>query len=371
MQHYIALSVFKELLNSPKLFLPIDRTVTYSTRENDYYSSLRTHFEFYLERVISFSADFSSPYTARLVIQLCHQIETLLLQSVDSYLNGMPANAYHFFSDAMKLLCDHPFYSPTMITNGMSKGTATFPIPDLFRVSSGSNQDRGCERKRVFHVPYSMREKVSTNRYSIPGFPCLYLGTTLNLCCKEIGYETSGHFERVYFASRYAAQPQNVHFRVVDLGNKPQDFLTLPLKEYDDRYLQMVARQSDARINYLLWYPVISCCSFVRKKKADTFSPEYIIPQLLLQWVRTSSRSKARWEKGLIGIRYFSCSSEEASKLGYNYVFPTSGDSISADEPYCPLLSSAFYLTSPVCINDCTSIRACEELMRTMSVNKI
>ena len=373
MQHFIALPVFKEILNSSKLFLPIDQALTYNAKDNNYYSNLREHFEFYLERLVSFSNDFNSPNTARLVIQLCHQTETLILKSVNSYLNGLPVDAYHFFDDAMNHLCNHPFYSPAMITSGISKGTATFPLPDLFRVSSGKEKDRGCQRSRVFHVPYTMREKVSTNRYSIPGFPCLYLGTSLRLCCEEIGYEPSGSTEELYFVSKYTSPPEHVHLRIriVDLGNKPQDLLALPKNEDTDRYFHLVARQSYARINYLLWYPLISCCSFVRKNKDDAFAPEYIIPQLLLQWVRTTSNRKALWDKELIGIRYFSCSSEQASKLGYNYVFPTSGKHISADEPYCPLLASAFYLTSPVCINDYTSISACEEYMGTMSFDKI
>lgn len=371
MKHYIALPVFKEILNSPKLFLPIDQTLTFDAKDNNFYSNLHTHFQFYLERLGSFSKDFNTPNTARLVIRLCYQTETLILKSVSSYLNGQPAGAYHFFDDAMKLLCDHPFYTPHMIASGISKGTATFPLPELFRVCGGKDEDRGCQRKRVFHVPYTIREKVSTNRYSIPGFPCLYLGTSLRLCCEEIGYEPSGSTEKLFFASRFTLQPEQVHFRVVDLGNKPQDMLKLPQNEKDDPYFRMVASQSDARINYLLWYPLISCCAFVRKKRGETFAPEYIIPQLLLQWVRTSASRKALWEKELIGIRYFSCHSEEASKLGHNYVFPTSGETISADEPFCPLLASAFYLTSPVCINDYSSIEACEEHMGTMSVNGI
>lgn len=40
-------------------------------------------------------------------------------------------------------------------------------------------------RTRVLHTPYNLRSKVSTSRYSIAGYPSLYLGTSLQLCCKE------------------------------------------------------------------------------------------------------------------------------------------------------------------------------------------
>ena len=41
-------------------------------------------------------------------------------------------------------------------------------------------------KEKMFHVPFNMREKVSSARFSIPGFPCLYLGTSLEVCWNEI-----------------------------------------------------------------------------------------------------------------------------------------------------------------------------------------
>lgn len=43
-------------------------------------------------------------------------------------------------------------------------------------------------------------------------------------------------------------------------------------------------------------WPLIACCSVKVKDNSDTFKPEYIIPQLLLQWVRSNDT--------LDGIRY-------------------------------------------------------------------
>ena len=59
------------------------------------------------------------------------------------------------------------------------------------------------DRKRVFHVPFNLRSKMSTTRYSIPGYPALYLGTSIALNCEEIHkYDHS-------FPLRYKAQKGN------------------------------------------------------------------------------------------------------------------------------------------------------------------
>ena len=82
--------------------------------------------------------------------------------------------------------------------------------------------------------------------------------------------------------------------------------------------------------------------------------------------------TKWNWEnKGddydqLIGIRYFSCASNKASDMGFNYVFPTSGQQKSAELPYCSVLARAFRLSEPTYIHEYKDIQSCERyLVRT------
>ena len=73
-----------------------------------------------------------------------------------------------------------------------------------------------------------------------------------------------------------------------------------------------------------------------------------------------------------MGIRYFSCASMKASKMGFNYVFPTSGEKMNADSQYCDVLSKTFVLTKPVYIRDFDSIEECEqELKRSTDLQEI
>ena len=110
---------------------------------------------------------------------------------------------------------------------------------------------------------------------------------------------------------------------------------------------------------------VSTYCIYIRTNKNDPFAAEYIIPQLLMQWVRNEiGTNKGDEYDQLVGIRYFSCASVKASEMGFNYVFPTSGQQKSAELPYCSVLAKAFRLTNPVYIHEYDDIRTCEWRLR-------
>lgn len=86
-----------------------------------------------------------------------------------------------------------------------------------------------------------------------------------------------------------------------------------------------------------------------------------------MQWVRSEINTKREEDYDqLIGIRYFSCASVKASDMGFNYVFPTSGQQKSSDLPYCSVLAKAFKLTVPVYIHEYEDIYRCENKLRKM-----
>ena len=43
------------------------------------------------------------------------------------------------------------------------------------------------KREEMLHIPFSKRSLVKSGRFSIPGLPCLYLGTTSYVCWLELG----------------------------------------------------------------------------------------------------------------------------------------------------------------------------------------
>ena len=41
-------------------------------------------------------------------------------------------------------------------------------------------------KEEMFHIPYELRHKVTNQRYSVSGLPCLYLGSSTYLCWEEL-----------------------------------------------------------------------------------------------------------------------------------------------------------------------------------------
>lgn len=290
--------------------------------------------------------------------QICNDI----LEVVNEYLCGFPAEAYKKFEKTMQIL----FKNPLKIYK-KSGWSAAFDYGDplhLFRVVNVS-EDINHHRTRVFHTPFTLRSKVSTSRYSIAGFPSLYLGTCIDLCMEEIhnnpysNYAICSRFELI----RDLVQT-DTEIDVIELGIKPQDFFVDIDKSNDyydfvnHRKINIDLLQSKTvKKAYLLWYPLIAACSFIRANKQDPFAPEYIIPQLLMQWIRKHYNGNR-----LMGIRYFSCSSERASDLGFNYVFPTSGKPCDST-PYCSVLSKSFKLTNPIFIHEFNDTNDCQKFL--------
>ena len=70
-------------------------------------------------------------------------------------------------------------------------------------------------------------------------------------------------------------------------------------------------------LKYICTYPLRAACSIVAEHPGSRFIEEYIIPQLLLQWVLN--------DKDFDGIRYESCNSSEVVKSmgGHNIVLVT------------------------------------------------
>ena len=301
------------------------------------------------------------------------RVTTLLTKTINHYYNGFPHKAFNSFKRVMKILCKQPL---NVYEKSYKESLESHEWEDdkdplrLFRVRK-EKAGEAFLRKNLFHVPYNERYNISTNRYSIAGYPSLYLGTSLELCRKELKIDLNGVrlWTSAYKLDRYPWE-NNIAIKVIELGIKPQDFLDQNNNQEDTADHNRVSRR---RVNineiyrdiYLLWYPLIAACSYIKAEKSKSFTPEYIIPQIFLQWVRCEMEQK----KELIGIRYFSCESIEASDLGYDYVFPTSGEQESDDFPYCAKLAKAFLMTEPVCIQDYPNVEACEEELRNRNVD--
>jgi len=310
-----------------------------------------------------------------------HKICNYVLNVVRTYLHGYPAEAYNKLAALMNILKEQPMYAdPKSIGN-------------LYRMTKVDENIN--DRSRIFHAPYTVRTKIATYRYSIAGHPCLYLSDSLTLSDLETSlFSTKGKA----IAARFKLCTSSKHDReegvepreitILELGYRPQDLaisedkISLPNRESHNRNrvafyksikcsddnIESECSSQTYRCNaverYILWYPLILACSYVRTNRSNPFASEYIVPQLLTQWLRYNNRGQ------LIGIRYFSCYSKEASILGVNYVFPSSGEPIilrDGIQQYCPQLNEAFLMTETEYLPEYKSIKQLESSLKKAS----
>ena len=289
--------------------------------------------------------------------------------AVSESLRGNPYEAYNAVDETLKLLTEK--YECYLHEDDL-KDCQLYRAVDV--------KDKAThDRKRVFHVPFNLRSKISTQRYSIPGYPALYLGTSIELNCEEIHKSPkddtvmAARFEFSSDIDDKLGEQFLKELYILDLSVKPQDFQIQ--QESSPRFeLPIIHTFSEHPEHYLLWYPLIAACSFIRVYREDPFSPEYIVPQLVTQWAKKMKNAQKDdhgfEQQPLCGICYFSCLSEKASKKGVNFAFPSSGSDIWAFDElknYCPILATNFLLTEPVFVSEYESPEKCEDTLKNPS----
>ena len=359
----ISLPEFKKIFDNEKLYLPI------RWDGNDFICTLDKLYHLYQSQINETIKNDEMENVHKQINAVC----SLLINSINAYLNGFPSDAFSIFCNLMnKYLMRNPLKLYKKSITELFELSEYFDPLNLYRVVRVSDNTQ-YNRARVFHTPYNLRSKVSTSRYSIAGYPSLYLGTSIELCEEEVGLNP---YDKFAIASLFKIE-RNLEFcdtevSVIELALKPQDFFEInnQRERIGRRFSRSLLSDKSVRNAYLLWYPLIATCSYIRVNKSDPFAAEYIIPQLLMQWVRKELDEDNDCYDKLIGIRYFSCASVRASDIGFNYVFPTSGKQ-DREMPFCSVLMKAFKLTKPVFIHEFCNVSECEVYLQNMNLDKV
>jgi len=255
-----------------------------------------------------------------------------LIQSVETYYLGFPAQAYFEFEEAMKLI--EQFLFPPNAGQIARHGNEPFYRA---RIGKGTQYTK----YQMFHIPFEERECVTTKRFSIPGLPCLYLCNAIYVCWEELGRPDINKMQ----VSRL--KQENPGLKILDLSLSPAHVRKLFAVATADFFLegkktvQQSLDERDYYFPYIMRWPLIAACSIKVKKENATFKPEYIVPQLLLQWVRQT--------KDIDGIKYFSVRTNFSSEHDFsewaNYAFPVKE---SKSQGLCDSLTKSFSVTEPV-----------------------
>jgi hypothetical protein len=273
---------------------------------------------------------------------LCEQI----ISAVGHYLRGYPSQAYGEIEQSLKWLNVERLITPLsgfvpgspLMGDGFLDSVLHPPLYRM-RLNKPAASRASLSGKDLFHVPFEIRHRVQNQRYSIAGLPCLYLGSSTWVCWEELGRPDLDSI----FVSRFRIVEE---VRVLDFQFPPstawlafQHATSESLRGlYPIAAAELLSRFNDGFIgSYIAFWPLIAACSVERGSRDGAFYPQYIVPQLLLQWVTKAQR--------VDGIRYFSTRTPPGADPHTNCAFPAREIAASGR---CSYLRSKFHLTDPI-----------------------
>lgn len=193
------------------------------------------------------------------------------------------------------------------------------PSTILYKLRKADSKE--FSKKDFFHVPFNQRGKIGNNRFSISGYPCLYLGRSIYTCWEEMRRLKQSEISAVAFKVQ---KP----IRLLDLRLCP------PIESL---------RKESFCMSLL---PYILASSVRVHFDEDNFKPEYIIPQLLLHSVIRKGNENQNYD----GVIYTSTRrnvqySDRGLEMYDNIVIPVMSNRSTY---YCKILASYFMETEPI-----------------------
>ncbi|MFH7010520.1 hypothetical protein ACHRV5_01540 [Flavobacterium sp. FlaQc-52] len=269
---------------------------------------------FYRKELLA-NVDETIPFEGGLPNVIISKIESFssgLLETINNYYEGNILEATSTFNRTM----DEIFFHDINALNTLDINTSFY--------RARKNENRMFKKEDLFHIKFELRHIVSTNRYSVPGFPALYLGDCTYTCWEEFGQ----HKLRDLFFSRFINTKE---LKIIQI-EKIEDLLEKLEGGNENQNILNI-------LSYFVLFPLTIACSIKVQFPFANFKPEYIIPQLLLQYISKNPK--------IDGLK-FPSTRIDYSKLsqikGYNYVFPVK---TVAKTGFCKVLSKTFHCTEP------------------------
>lgn len=130
------------------------------------------------------------------------------------------------------------------------------------------------ERTEMLHIPFNQRSAVSSQRFSIPGLPCQYFGTTSYVCWLELGKPAHENFN----VASYHLPKTTRTLNLVDSWSLICG-MSSPLQSNDYTFSFSM---DDLICTLIELWPLVCATSFKVNEKNRAFRSEYIISQLIM-----------------------------------------------------------------------------------------
>ena len=310
-------------MNLLQFYEKISNALPVTRNNQDFRDDLTNSLSEYLESVKQLEDNLFNDGEKADIIAIIDGYNKQICAVVDTYYAGMHNKAMDAFDDLMN--------GP----NGLLNRIGCYKISET-EISQMWFRARVFQDKQIhsynemFHIPLNMRELVNTQRYSAPGYPCLYLGNTIYSCWEEMHRP---RFDDVMFSG----------FKVV------RDF-----NVYDLRIPKKSEFENADWKNILFKMPLVISCMIKVRNYDYPYKPEYIIPQLLVHTIISNNRNAMEYDKGPNdmpwGVIYTSTHVSKDFPYGVDFLENLALPVIkNNDNTYCSVLASRFEISDPVC----------------------
>ena len=245
--------------------------------------------------LISYISCIAQYALGQIVSSRVKQLSNSLVLVLREYYMGQHTSAYKLFAETMSQIDISSLYSTLQ------------PGKMLYRARR-KEKNKHLAASDFLHIPLEKRIKVSSQRYSFPGLPCLYIGTSRDVCIRELGC----NFDSVAVAQLQINDTEQ--YRLLDLT----EIFKHPIK----------AMNLENQRNFIELLPLVYLCSTEiklyndffdsndssttkREKFQVPFRPDYVIPQLLLEYILDKTICE---NTPIVGIQYFSVQDDFYSK---------------------------------------------------------
>ncbi len=157
--------------------------------------------------------------------------------------------------------------------------------------------------KEMYHIPLDKRDLVGTERFSVPGIPCLYLGCSIYDIWLELGRPPYSKFNVSSIKLKESAKK----LQILNLTANPYLFMGLNsiIDGNDNREDRLSLIKSQLRM-----HPLVIATSIRNKNPRGKFRSDYIISHLIMLSLK---------KLGIDGVAYIS---KQIEARGEDYAIP-------------------------------------------------
>lgn len=209
----------------------------------------------------------------------------LILEALGYYNNAKIIKAQKNIETILKRYYDNPHIVADVDNNYAFRGMAAKPIQpedyieydkyekmnnhelSFFKARVGVNK---INRKDMLHIPFDKRGLISTQRFSIPGVPCIYLSTSSLGCWLELNKPSINEFQVTSFKL-----PNNLKILNMCVQQHLINGATKGGYVNENQYKVITS--------FIEIFPLVCATSFQVLEENRKFKSEYIISQLVMQ----------------------------------------------------------------------------------------